>query len=315
MTSASEFLRRLKLVYWINNLFNWKYLRPNKALYRKYGIKKSVFAPISSADFPDKAEELPWLDQPGALQRIEKNSTFLSFDTELQQAIRTWITDGYLILEQFFSPEDVDLINSEVDRLCETRELTWRGNRIIFAIHHSEKLKKAAAPAKLMQLLDFILGKEAVLFQSLNFLKGSEQRAHSDSIHMTTYPAGYLCASWLALEDVGQEQGNLFYYPGSHKFEYLMNQDFETGDNAFLLGKGAYDRYEDKIESVIQEKQLTKREFYPKKGDMLIWHANLIHGGNLMKDQSLTRKSMVLHFYAKDVICYHELTRRPAIIK
>ena len=52
-----------------------------------------------------------------------------------------------------------------------------------------------------------------------------------------------------------------------------------------------------------------------KKGDVFIWHANLIHGGSPIKDHSLTRKSMVIHYYAKDVIKYHEITERPSILE
>jgi hypothetical protein len=32
-------------------------------------------------------------------------------------------------------------------------------------------------------------------------------------------------------------------------------------------------------------------------------------------NKSLTRKSMVIHYYAKNVIKYHEITERPALLK
>lgn len=38
---------------------------------------------------------------------------------------------------------------------------------------------------RLRQILEFIMGKEVGLFQSINFEYGSEQAVHSDSIHMT----------------------------------------------------------------------------------------------------------------------------------
>jgi hypothetical protein len=47
---------------------------------------------------------------------------------------------------------------------------------------------------------------------------------------------------------------------------------------------------------------------------MLIWHANLLHGGEPILNPTLTRKSMVIHYYAKDVVKYHEITERPAIL-
>lgn len=61
------FLRALKASYFINNLLNAKKLRHNKRLYKKFGVGKSIFAPIGSKDFGySLAEGLPWLDVPGA---------------------------------------------------------------------------------------------------------------------------------------------------------------------------------------------------------------------------------------------------------
>ena len=41
--------------------------------------------------------------------------------------------------------------------------------------------------------------------------KGSQQGVHSDSIHMTTYPLGYLTAAWIAFEDIHPDSGPLVY--------------------------------------------------------------------------------------------------------
>ncbi|MEM6316971.1 MAG: hypothetical protein AAF960_04835 [Bacteroidota bacterium] len=51
-----------------------------------------------------------------------------------------------------------------------------------------------------------------------------------------------------------------------------------------------------------------------KKGDILIWHANLLHGGNPILNPEHSRKSMTLHYFAEEVSCYHEVTQRPALI-
>ena len=57
-----------------------------------------------------------------------------------------------------------------------------------------------------------------------------------------------------------------------------------------------------------------KKIFLAKKGDVLIWHANLFHGGEPHKNPEKTRKSMVLHYYNTDCICYHEISQRPALM-
>ena len=94
-----------------------------------------------------------------------------------------------------------------------------------------------------------------------------------------------------------------------------MNRDFDNVGNAFFLGPKSYPEYEDRIEELIAEKQMSKASFKAKKGDLLIWHANLLHGGNGMNNKELSRKSMVFHYYSQDAICYHEVSQRPSFKK
>jgi len=184
----------------------------------------------------------------------------------------------------------------------------------MFAFRTSENVKKAGKNKQLLSILSYLLGREVVLFQSINFLKGSQQRTHSDSIHMTTYPLGNLIAVWVALEDITETNGPLHYYEGSHKLPYYLNKDYDNEGNQFLLGEKSYAEYEEMIEKKINQNKLQKKVFLAKKGDLLIWHANLFHGGNIQTDISKTRKSMVFHYFGKEVVCYHEISQRPALM-
>ena len=224
-----------------------------------------------------------------------------------------WSEKGYVVLDAFYSNEEVDAINTEVDRLIKTKKASWRYNRILFANKISNLINNTGTSKKLTTVLSLLLGKEVRLFQSLNFIQGSQQKSHSDFIHMTTFPKGNLIAVWIALEDTTLENGLLHYYPGSHKLPYILNNDFDNVGTKYRLGDKTYGDYEDKIAEVIQQNKLKKEVFLAKKGDLLIWHANLLHGGEPVLDKNATRKSMVFHYYAKDVICYHEITQRPTL--
>jgi len=96
---------------------------------------------------------------------------------------------------------------------------------------------------------------------------------------------------------------------------YVMSEDYNTGNSFIKLGDNNYDNYEAKIDSVIKENHFIPKTFLAKKGDILIWHANLLHGGSPITNVALTRKSMVAHYYADGVLCYHEISQRPAVIK
>ena len=309
-----EKLRSYKLTYEIYNFFKRKALKHNIPLYRKYGIKKKYFSSVSSEDFKHLESPLNLFDSLDSRAELPKSEVYKDLEFKDKEALLSWSDHGYVILKEFFDSDEVDQINNTVDMLLEQGKVSWRyGNKIMFAIHQSEYLQSIGAAPRLLKVLDLLMGKETQLFQSINFFKGSQQKAHSDSIHMTTFPYGNLIAVWMALEDIKKGSGELHYYPGSHKLPYVMNRDFDNVGTRFKLGKKDYHDYENHIEKLIHSNKLKKETFLAQKGDILIWHANLLHGGEPVVDDSLTRKSMVFHYYTKDAICYHEVTQRPSL--
>lgn len=312
------FLRAWKGAYVINNLLNTKKLKHNRELYEEHQVKKSIYAPIGSKDFGySLGSQIPWLDVPGVKVKLAQSADFQSFEKEVQDAILCFVDKGYLILRGFYSEEKVDMLNEEVDRLLSNNEtgFNYTGRKVMDAYRFSPLIDKDFfRNEKLLHILDFMMGKKVIPFQTINFIVGSEQRAHSDSIHMTTQPPGYLIASWVALEDIHEGNGPLFYYPESHRLPYVMTQDYDSGNSKYFIGKESNKRYEDKIEEVVKEAGLKKEHFHARKGDILIWHANLLHGGEAITQTGATRRSMVSHYFCKDVICYHEISQRPAMI-
>ncbi|MCS6904358.1 MAG: phytanoyl-CoA dioxygenase family protein [Bacteroidia bacterium] len=308
-------LRDYKLFYILYNLLNIHKLWHNRKLYRQLGIAKSILAPVCARDIQNPSHEVPWLDSPTALQQLYLSSYYQSLDVELQQQLKQWVEEGYLVLRQYFEVEIIAKALKEVETLLTQKKIKYNytGKKIMDAHLKSSALNNILHYPPLIELLSFILGKPVWLFQSIFFTHGSEQKPHSDFIHMSTEPKGYLIAIWVALEDVQPEAGPLCYYPKSHRLPYIMNDAFETGNNWWRIGAKSYARYEEKIQQIIAEYELTPSVFCAQRGDVLIWHANLLHAGAPIQNSALTRKSLVGHYFAKDVFCYHEITERPAI--
>lgn len=310
-------LRKLKASYVLLNFFNRRKLEHARRMYSKYGVKRNVLLPISSAHMPKGPAESPWLDVPDAQRRLMESEGLKRFEASVQQALLRWPVDGYVVLRGLFTPDEVAAMNSEVDRLIRDKvvDFNFTGRKIMFAFHHSDLLRKAVHDRRILDVMDFLLGRKVRVFQSINFLTGSEQHAHSDSIHMTTYPLGYMIAAWIALEPITSENGCLIYHPGSHRLPYLLNDSYDHGGNRFEIGDDAYARYEEAIDQAIRTGGFPAQEFHAQPGDVLIWHANLLHGGKKMTTPDASRKSMVIHCFAEDVLCYHELTQRPAMME
>ena len=311
----TDFIRRFKFSFSFYNFYKKEQLIHNKKLYEKYGLNKKYYSSISSKDFIDLADEKNWLDINNSRISLIQNDFFKNLPSEFKEPLMGWSDNGFAVLPKIFINE-TDKINNEIDLLLENKSVKWEnGNKIMFAIQKSAYISSVALNTQLISILEMLLGRKVELFQSINFFTGSQQRTHSDFIHMSTFPKGNLIAVWVALEDMCEENGPLHYYPGSHKLPYILNNDYQNGGSKFMIGNETYDKYEDEVERILKKSKLKKQKFIAKKGDILIWHSNLLHGGEEVINPKLTRKSMVLHYYANDVICYHEITQRPTIIE
>jgi ectoine hydroxylase-related dioxygenase (phytanoyl-CoA dioxygenase family) len=167
---------------------------------------------------------------------------------------------------------------------------------------YSKSAKSVACNTEIAAILEMLYEREPIPFQTLNFRVGSQQRAHSDTIHFSSIPAKFMCGVWVALEDITPENGAVFYYPKSQNLpEYNFSHFKSTPtDTAY----SDYIEYEDFIEKIVEAYQFEKKPFYAKKGDVLIWSSNIIHGGSKVLNEQASRYSMVTHYYFKDCIYY-----------
>lgn len=142
------------------------------------------------------------------------------------------------------------------------------------------------------------LDSEIIAMQSLLFENGTEQRCHQDFAFVHSLKPALLAGAWAALEDAHPDAGPLFYYPKSH--HRVRKHVFENG-TVLAEGDGPHVRaFEEYLQTECEQLQLQRTTFTPKKGDVLIWHSALVHGGSPRNDRSRTRKSMVSHYSTKE---------------
>jgi hypothetical protein len=123
---------------------------------------------------------------------------------------------------------------------------------------------------------------------------------------MTPRTPEHLIAIWVALEDAHEDAGQLEYYPGSHKIEQMI---FGNGTRHFEPAEmTAWHAY---MESEVAKAGLEKSTFSARKGDVFVWHSNLLHGGGPIADPVRTRKSLVFHYFSNNDAANLNLTLRP----
>ena len=112
-----------------------------------------------------------------------------------------------------------------------------------------------------------------------------------------------MCGVWLAMEDIHPDAGPLVYYPGSHRWPIIQNEMIGKvidGKRDFL----AQQPYEAAWRGLAEASGVQPELFMPKKGQALIWAANLLHGGSRQIDPQRTRWSQVTHYYFDDCVYY-----------
>lgn len=208
---------------------------------------------------------------------------------------------GYLIAD--FSLDDalLDSIKTQLQPLYpeDYQQNPTLPARIQDAWKTVDEVRQLARNADICGALEQLLGREALPFQTLNFPIGTRQFTHSDTVHFNSIPANFMAGVWVALEDIDEDNGPLLYYPGSHKLHEYSMHDF-----GLEPGYHNYHKYEECIQKVVEKEKLQAEYGVIKKGEALIWHANLLHGGAPQKDLTRSRHSQVTHYYFADCKYY-----------
>jgi len=196
---------------------------------------------------------------------------------------RTFEKTG-LIIKDFAIDQDAIARSGEA-----TRQISLTGKRRAQDLWRSAAVRAIACNAQILAFLHQLYGRRAMPFQTLNFVQGSEQKAHADTIHFSSEPAHFMCGVWVALEDVDAENGPLFYYPGSHKLPIYSLEDI--GGTDYVAD------YEPFVARQLLERGYESETALLKKGDAVVWAANVFHGGAPILDAKRTRLSQVTHYY------------------
>jgi hypothetical protein len=281
-------------------------------------VKFSKLPAFRAEHFP-YAGPYPWLDRPDAFERIDQKRDRGEISGDEAEQCRHWSTHGYIIIKKLIDEPALDAVWGAYEKSIQSGRIKLQAEpaaasdpypgRFLNPHKKTGTLCRILKHQELLRWIRLLMEREPKPLQTIASHKGSQQGVHSDSIHMTTYPLGYLSAAWIAFEDIHPDSGPLVYYPRSHRLPYVFSRD--VGLEEFDLkreGYGPYHaKYEPYIRDLIATHALEPSYFHAQKGDVLIWHANLLHGGSARRNMLLSRKAIVCHFFVKGSFLYHDL--------
>lgn len=227
-----------------------------------------------------------------------------------------WNKNGYLILPRFFNkkqienivwlhkkvleicPQNVVVDDIKTNRRCYANSLSRKEKKHPLKINdlylNYDEVRSLSLNENLVEILSELLPEKPVLCNTLSLNNGTQQFLHVDSLYMTPLTDEHLAATWIALEDCHPDAGPLVYIPGSHKIPIYR---FSTGSTHQVNEE--FPRWQEYIEENVNKYGLKEEIFLPKKGDVFIWHAQLLHGGSPINNPRLTRKSIVSHYFTE----------------
>ncbi|MGH7895379.1 MAG: phytanoyl-CoA dioxygenase family protein [Candidatus Binatia bacterium] len=289
------------------------------------GVRNLLFRGAPS--WHRRPNALPWFDQPDALDEASRRTT----SADERTALERWVRDGYVVLSGLVDPADIDAMVATLDGLWDAptpianlelldlrdepggvpRNVTHAAllalpaeQRTRMRAHsnwriHGFHYVNAAAhrifhAARLRGVVERILGRPARPFAAINFMRGSQQNLHQDMAVFHIYPHNFLVGAWIACEDVTADSGPLVLHAGSHRsrmfpgFDDYPQTNLRTADAAT---SAAYQTWVDECAT-----RYERHEFLARKGEILLWHGMLIHGGAPVARPGTTRKSFVLHY-------------------
>jgi peptidoglycan/xylan/chitin deacetylase (PgdA/CDA1 family) len=277
---------------------------------RGYGTPWLIEGLVDSSSFAFGNTDLrAWFDRPDALERIERDLRAGRITGDEATTLRQFVESGYAILpvaieDALLRKLDRDLDHAIANHVDGYQYGTSQRVRNLH-LYYSGVRQLWRHPA-VMRYLQLIYDSAPRPCQTLTYIFGSQQGAHQDTIHLTPFPAGYMCGVWVALEDVKPHSGELEVYPGTHRLPrvYMNGSGCPkiTDDDWSIFGDTVSQRWQGMIEG---REKVTYR---PKRGTVLIWHENLMHAGGVRIDESLSRRSIVSHYFADGAIAFYDST-------
>lgn len=256
-----------------------------------------------------------WIDRLDFEEEIARRLSLGRLPASVEVPTRQLQRDGYAILRNAVSPADLDRFAHDISRsfregndelvVQEPADPTPRrivpgssprGLRVVDCFAAMPSALDLFASPRLTELLRAVFDETPMLFQSLSFDMGSEQGLHQDTAYVVVDERPMeLLACWIALEDVHPDSGPLVYLRGSHR---LGDFDFNGRKhwNPELDGPDLHHAWFQWIEAGGERQGLEREVFLARRGDILVWHADLAHGGSPIIDATRTRRSLVGHF-------------------
>lgn len=226
---------------------------------------------------------------------------------------------GYFLYKNSVEKNIIDEALDDIERFKVDNITMWNRNidengylRRLTNLHrYGEKISKLFTNNKTIYLADYIFQNKTSIYTSLYFEAASEQDIHRDTPYFHTNPINKFLGFWVALEDVSLMNGPLKLIPKGHlsqeqDLRLIANQKYDDLNQIDPNDPDLWAIYQEKMHKQCKNEGLSEIKVEMKKGDTLIWHPMLPHGGSEILNKSMTRNSIVFHVTPENMPVYKQ---------
>jgi ectoine hydroxylase-related dioxygenase (phytanoyl-CoA dioxygenase family) len=221
-----------------------------------------------------------------------------------QEQIDRFNRDGHLVIEGFYTAEDVALLQQTFSDMHAAGPIPKYFNPVSEAeakgdplkmyprIMHPHRFNDVALryllDPRLEPVLTDLFGEEPLATQSMLYFKPPTARGqalHQDNFYLNVEP-GTCIAAWLALDVVDRANGGLEVVPGTHAMDLFCP---EEADSSVSFTR-EYVPPPPGLEAVPVDMQ---------PGDMLFFNGSLVHGSGPNTTTDRFRRSFICHYIGR----------------
>jgi ectoine hydroxylase-related dioxygenase (phytanoyl-CoA dioxygenase family) len=290
-------------------------------------------------------ETHPAAEAPTLEGQIQKSIALLNRKDKYIVSVDEYVSfrrDGFLIVRGLVSQEEVDQLRQHTEDLMQGRlpqqtntmdtKRAEKGTDVqglarppehlspeekadwwlrVHMLHRElEVHERYLLHPRVIDVLEAIIGPDVIAMQSMLFLKGPGkpgQGFHQDSYYIPSYPDS-LCGAWLAVDDVDEENGCMYFTPGSQNEPiFPPAENYGFGDAALkgiehISGVSDTDETKNTLAAIAKRKYgvtgrgVNETAAIMKAGDVAFFGGHVFHRSFTNASKNRFRRSFVGHY-------------------
>lgn len=207
-----------------------------------------------------------------------------------------WARDGVLILPGAI-PHDV----IESYRVLRDKVQDKGGWSIETPYVHYREIRDLCLMPRVLHTMQELIGEPVALHLNLTGFVSTERNWHSDSYLNPEGVDDHYIAAWYALDDIHPDSGPFQYVAGSHRWPVIRRKRIFERLSHEEQRDPAWPSFTEPWVAKACEEEMKARgtevtTYLPKRGDVLLWHAFLVHRGSPPNVPGMLRPACIAHY-------------------